>query len=380
MAIEAPEQGFAFWPVGNGDSTTVFVDQRRQVQIDINHFESSEAPDDPHAPVIDELIEILPTKDGRPYLPLFVLTHPDQDHCRGFPRLLDEVTIGEVWFSPRVFDEYPNDLCDDAVAFRTECWRRVNATIAAPAHVGAGDRVRIIGYSDVLDQPRLHGFPKERLTIPGSSVSDVDGEDWSHRFRAFIHAPFKDDQHGDRNDTSIGMQVALTCGANDLTALLLGDLKYPRLRRIFDVSEDDDLRWDILLAPHHCSKSVMYWKGAHDEEEVRRPDIMDDLERTATDQGCIVSSSEPIPTNNEPGDNPPHALAKKEYGKIVPQDFLCTQENGSGKKAEPIVFELEDNGAGLRGASATLGAVDPQQAVAAARGRQEAPPSAVGFG
>ena len=240
--------------------------------------------------------------------------------------------------------------------------------------------MRIIGYSDVLERPEFTGFPIERLTIPGTAVSEIDGEELSDRFRAFIHAPFKDDQDGDRNDTSVGMQVTLGRGHDYLKALLLGDLKYPTLRRIFDVSDDEDLEWDVLLAPHHCSKSVMYRNGSDDEEESLRQDIMDDFERCATDRGHIVSSSEPIPAKNEPGDDPPHAKARNEYIKIVPQEFICTQQHGDEAAPDPIVFELSAEGGKLRGAAALSGAIAPRDAVAAARGRQEAPPAQVGFG
>ena len=56
-----------------------------------------------------------------------------------------------------------------------------------------------------------------------------------------------------------------TMGSIELRALLLGDLSYPIIKRIFEVSEEDDLAWNVLLAPHHCSKAVMYWKDEGDE-------------------------------------------------------------------------------------------------------------------
>ncbi len=60
------------------------------VQVDLNHLTAGEDDDEPHVPIIDQLVEVLPKVDDRPYLAVFVLTHPDQDHCRGFKRLLDE--------------------------------------------------------------------------------------------------------------------------------------------------------------------------------------------------------------------------------------------------------------------------------------------------
>src|SRR5581483_10844107 len=109
---DLPERGVVFWPVGNGDSVTILLgDDLRTgreavIQIDLHHMTQAEDEADPHVAVVDALEEILPTgDDGRPYLSVFLLTHPDQDHCRGFADLLDRVTIGELWFTPRVFRE-----------------------------------------------------------------------------------------------------------------------------------------------------------------------------------------------------------------------------------------------------------------------------------
>ena len=87
-------------------------------------------------PVVDELAACLPKRGGRPYLSVFALTHADQDHCRGFADLLEAVTIGELWATPRLWREYQDAdavICDDARAFQEEAERRVRATRAAVA-------------------------------------------------------------------------------------------------------------------------------------------------------------------------------------------------------------------------------------------------------
>ena len=70
--------------------------------------------------MVDLLQKLLPTKEGKPYLAAFVLTHPDKDHCQGFADLLEQVSIGEIWLAPRVLSEFDEDLCDDAQAFKDE--------------------------------------------------------------------------------------------------------------------------------------------------------------------------------------------------------------------------------------------------------------------
>jgi len=380
--IDLPVSGVVFWPVGNGDSSSIVVDTNHIIQMDLRHPEGASEQDDPHTPMVDQLIEVLPTKDGKPYLSVFALSHADQDHCLGFEDLLDRVTIGEIWHTPRVFREYAKDLCDDAKAFRKEAKRRVSETVKNGAQTPAGDRVRIIGYDDLLNEDDYKGFPEEKLTIPGNSFDEIDGETLSDQFRAFVHAPFKDDSAGERNETSLALQITLKHDEQELRALLMGDLSYPTIRRMFDETDDSgDVAWNILLGPHHCSKSVMYWKGEDEEEESLKQDILDDLSSAAKDPGYVVVSSDPIPSSNKAGDNPPHFKAKSRYEEIAPDGFLCTQEHGSHDEPDPIVFDLGEADL-LRGETEENeeGENKIAAAVSTARGTEEPPAKHVGFG
>lgn len=383
MNSENVRPAFVFWPVGTGDSTTVVIDDETYLQVDLHHREDAGQDEDPHAPIVDGLKDLLPDRDGEPYLSVFALTHPDEDHCKGFEHLLDEVQIGELWGSPRVFREYKKELCDDAIAFREEAERRRDATIEAGGDPGRGDRIRLFGYDEILEDEAYEGFPDRFLTIPGTSVASVDGQDRTGEFRAFVHAPFKDDSAGARNETSLGLQIGLSNGEGVGRALLFGDLSYPTLRKIFDRSDEADLSWDVLLAPHHCSKSVMYWKNEETGEEERKDDILNDLEDAAGDTGWVVASSEPVPVSDSAGDNPPHAKAKRRYSEIVPDKFLCTQEHPNEEEPEPAVFEVAETGLVLNeptGEASEMSAGGLAAAVKEARGSEEPPSDEVGFG
>ncbi|MDQ2873521.1 MAG: NUDIX hydrolase [Actinomycetota bacterium] len=149
----------------------------------------------------------------------------------------------------------------------------------------------------------------------------------SATFEVFIHAPFVDDCAAARNETSLELQVTLRdpSGA-DGRVLLFGDLAHDTIMKIFDYSEahqrEDRLAWDMLLAPHHCSKYVMYSDGE------LQSDVLDAFGRHAREHAVVVASSPPIPTRNNVGDNPPHAKAKARYLQILDgaDQFICTQE------------------------------------------------------
>jgi hypothetical protein len=378
-----PVQGYVQWPVGTGDSTTVCMAEDMVMQIDIHHLGLSEKEGDPHTPIVDRLIEYLPKRGKRPYLAVFVLTHPDEDHCLGFKKLLANVDIGELWFSPRIFREYKKDLCEDALTFREEAGRRVRKTIQSKVDVTSGDKVRIIGYDELLAEEEYKGFPKGCFSVPGHEVVEFDGVDLSDRCRVFLHGPFKDSAEEERNDCSVAMQVRLDVDGAYSYLMFLGDHCYPTVKRIFETSDQEDVKWHIFLAPHHCSKSVMYWKDPGKDSESLKQDVLDLIEGAAQNPGYVIASSEPIPGSNQSGDNPPHAKAKARYQEIAPTDFLCTQEHPDQDQPHPIVFEATKNGfvylkptAGSKQkTAATLTA-----AASAARGSSAPPSSRVGFG
>lgn len=374
---------FVFWPVGCGDSTTIVISETEVMQIDINDKVMAAEKGNEHIPIVEELVEKLPKRGGKPYLSVFALTHPDLDHCRGFEDLLKRVTIGEIWHTPRIFRENKADLSPDAQAFRNEARRRAERMIAVSGDAGPGNRVRLIGYSNLF-QPgeRYHGFPKEEFyTRPGQSITKIDGVEAGDRFHAFVHAPFKEGEADVRNETSLAMQVTIGNSQQAMRGLLLGDISYPVLMQIFRQTHwhgnDGMLQWNVLLSPHHCSKKAMY------ENDVLQQDVLDEFKACQLEVGYIVASSDEFPHANSSGDNPPHRRARNRYEEIVNSGFVCTGEFSTPEKVRPIIFTVTAHGIRMSGdnyaisesARHTLDA-----AVAAARGSSAPPTAKVGFG
>ena len=68
-----------FFPVGNGDMTLIETDSGKKILIDCNIRGGSEFPD-----VISDLRERLSRDlNDRPFIDVFIWSHPDEDHCRG---------------------------------------------------------------------------------------------------------------------------------------------------------------------------------------------------------------------------------------------------------------------------------------------------------
>lgn len=351
-----PERGVVFWPVGNGDAITVIVDDETVIQIDINHYDKSEDDDDDRVPVVDRLIDLLHRPEGsdKSILPVLAITHHDADHCSGFTRLVDEVDVCELWLTLRSFIEHKNEgkLTDDGKAIYDEACRRRAAEVAAckkGERAKPGDRLRIIGNADVLDDADWRGFPTELLTSAGQFIPNINDEDRSDVIDVFVHTPFRDDtQDGSRNSSSLGVQLTLKSGECIQRFLLLGDLEYEQIDAFFDKSEDrgneERLEWDVLLAPHHGSRNAVLKK---DGEKWVEADAVDDLRNYKQDGARIVVSSRSFEDIGPDDTDPPHQDAVDVYEDLVGKaNVLYTADRARGSDSDPIEVTVTEEECG----------------------------------
>jgi hypothetical protein len=142
------------------------------------------------------------------------------------------------------------------------------------------------------------------------------------------------------------------------------------------------LSWNVLLAPHHCSKKVMYERDAEGQDKLRQ-DALDELEAPQLAIGYIISSSNEFPGSNSAGDNPLHVKARRRYEEIVNTAFLCTGEFSTPENVRPIILTVTANGIALVGEDYEISEsvrAALTAAVNAARGRAAPPTAKVGFG
>lgn len=350
------DASITFFPVGNADTSLITLSDDTKIVIDLNVTFDSKDEDGSSYDVHGHLLRES-HRDGsnNPHIDAFILSHPDQDHLRGFTtvfydgdpttysdraRKAGRIIIDELWFAPRIFCSHETKLCEDAKEFRREARRRMDLhRKKSPDRYKPGNRLRIIGYSDNAD---LEGLD-EVLTVPGSAISTVNAVSKSD-FEFFVHSPFKDDtddEDGERNHTSVVLQARFVVdGEPDAClAILGGDAGCPVWERIYDRSAERSLRWDILLAPHHCSWT--FFSELPSEEEKPSAKVLLFLEKKR--QGAVVvSSSKPILDDD---DNPPHFIAAKRYRAAVgASSVLCTADTKKDSQPTPIVLSMTKNG------------------------------------
>lgn len=347
-----------FYPVGNGDCNLITVGgANKKIMFDCNFCQKAEEDNDNMYDVLDDLLtnELTTKRCGLPFLDAFLLTHPDQDHCRSFAdkfylgdpdavpqsaKDTKKILIGELWYSPRVFEELTGDLNADAKAFKKEAKRRMDLFKSNSKKADKdGNRIRIIGWTD---NPDLKGL-EDRIITPGNTISEVNGTSCCY-FEMFIHAPFKDDIEGeDRNMTSIVVQLRFSSEKRHQIArvFLAGDSEWRVIKEIMDKTTDNDyLNWDLMEAPHHCSYKFFADARENDPNQASL-DFLDKKESNA----YVVSSSKIVKKNS---DNPPCQKAKNRYtDKVGESNFLCTSGEKDDDTPTPIVFVIEDGEVGL---------------------------------
>jgi len=144
---------------------------------------------------------------GLTHIDSVVLSHADTDHFNALPELLERFSIGTVYVSPVMFDEQ-----NEAIRYLSQCLKRA----AVP--------VRVIAAGD-----QLSGGPDCRLEI--------------------LHPP----PHG-LPGTSNANSIVISVEYAGRRILLPADLQSPGLD---DVLAEQPLHCDVLLVPHHGSKSSM---------------------------------------------------------------------------------------------------------------------------
>ncbi len=366
----------SFFPVGNGDMTLIQTEGGSRILLDVNIRSAADDPDDGTPDVVSKLRKKLIRDDsGRLYIDALLISHPDEDHCRGlrkhfhlgppdeWSKSSDKILVREIWSSPMVFRRASRRhvLCDDAKAFNAEARRRVRVFRDTPWKVDDGDRILILILGE--DEDGKTDDLQAILVRVDQPFSRVNGKD-DRSMAALLLAPLPTENDDDeeilsKNNSSTILRFSLTGDgqADKCRFLTGGDAEVAIWEKLWTRHSfrSDWLTYDILLSPHHCS-----WHSlSHDSwSEMREDAKVSEYARRALSQArsgaTIVASSNPIKDDNN---DPPCIRAKREYEAIakgVAGTFECVGERPSEKS--PDVMEFEVGGHGLRLLTAQMAA------------------------
>ena len=345
-----------YYPVGNGDCSLIRLDDGTTIIIDCQIPDITKDNKDTIYDVKSDLLnELKKDTEGHPFVDLFVSTHPHDDHCSGFGDNFytgvvadyddkndkDKIIIGELWISPMALS---NSIEESAKPIRIEAKRRRKLYDDDAKFAGEyGNYLRIIGYDKDKEYDDRYGY------IPGTEVDEINGNGLD-MLTIFIHAPFKESvevgkEQDDKNEVSIVLHFTFSDANNNTVCRLLtgGDAEHEVWGKIIDNNNDDEkLKWNIFLAPHHCSWT--FFNETTNKEEVTESAKL--ILNKQLSKAHIVTSCTSIRRFDSKAKPPPHKEAADKYKEMLKSGndhFLNTADEYETTK-KPIVFKISENG------------------------------------
>jgi hypothetical protein len=365
------QTSIVFFPVGNGDMTLISLcdDADTKILVDCNIRAAADDEEDDTPDVASDLRARLKRDDkGRPYVDVFLISHPDQDHCRGIqnhfylgppskypddkrPDTEKRILIRELWSSPIVFRRTSKEhtLCEDAQALNKEAKRRVAVNLESNfSGISDGDRILILGEDEDGKTDDLTPIVVEL----DDTIDKVNGVKQSV-FKAKLLAPLpladEDEEQIRKNHSSVILNIELAEDSSLLSSkkkfLIGGDAEVLIWEKLWKRHRwwPSALSYDILLTPHHCS-----WHSLSNDS---RSELGADAEVSSDaksalsqirDEGFIIASSCAIKDDDC---DPPCYAAKEQYESIAKKakgKFLCTGEYPSEASPSPIEFVISE--------------------------------------
>lgn len=356
------DKQITFYPVGNGFSSLLHLDENTNILFDINQFDEEEREKNKYWDIHDSLLDDLPVRKNRRHLSALCISHTHNDHCRGIDDVfylpdqnedLEElIHIDELWVPADIFTD---GVEDEAEMVKKEAQRRLKLADTGESEKN-GNRLVVFGRKK--DYSDLEKLPREQRPVAGEIFKKICGES-RNDFEIFVHCPFAEESD-DKNNESIILQVCIKAPKETWNYFLIGgDARCYIWGKVYDETKRharlERLNWDIFAVPHHGSYTFFSDKSredARDNPDERSINILDKGK-----EGCwLVCSSRPVKENNYDDDDPPHVQAVSHYrdtAKNKNGEFICLMEYPDKNKPKPLVFRFTDGGPQKKSIGAT---------------------------
>ena len=362
-----------FYPVGNGDTSQIILENGKRILMDYRHRKKTEEGEGPEINLKARLKQEL--KDaGRDSFDVVAFTHSDTDHIENSTEFFElrhaakyqgegRIKIDTLWVPAAMVLETGTNgqQSSEFVIWRQEARHRLKE----------GKGIRVFSKPEKLkDWLEENGLTLESrrhlITDAGQLVPEFNIESDGVEF--FCHSPFimhVDDGDDRRNTASLIFNVRFRKNGANYDYLAVGDSEWSVLEDIVTTTKAhgnmDRLAWDLYNIPHHCSYLALSdEKGEF--ETIPKP-LIKEILMSGKEGAYIVSSSCPIMDTKEGREQtqPPHIQAKKCYEtyrkKTGGATFLVTMEEPNGTKPEPLEFKVDNLGLSLARAASTAAAI-----------------------
>lgn len=207
--------------------------------------------------------------------------------------------VEELWVTLRSFVDVDGDgLTDDGQAIYDEACRRRSCEVQAAScgsRAAAGDRLRIVGNADLLNGDDWKSFRKSCWTAQAKR-SPSSTTRWIGRRTCGFHPHALSQRHGGWQQELLvhgdSSRPQARRGNRDTPVVARRSRVYAQIEAFVEKTEnagnEDYLTWDLLLAPHHCSRNAVRRK---DGEQWVDAGAADDSRRYAADGAVVVVSA-----------------------------------------------------------------------------------------
>ena len=357
------------YPLGNADCYRIDTAAANKLLFDFADMRDPKDADDKRAKLPDELLSDLRLA-GRTSYDVVAFTHFDDDHVRGAASFFwlehskkyqgeGRIKIDEMWVPAWAISESRDDLSEDGRIIQAEARYRLEngariRVFSRPAHLEEWLKSKDLTLAD-----RENLITDAGQYVPGWAPGN------DNLLEVFVHSPFAsrqdDGTYADRNTNCLVFQATFRDGGGETRAMLMGDTTYEciadfvRITRRHD--NTDRLKWDVVKLPHHSS-----WKSLGPEqgttETTPDPDVAELYETFGQLKGRLISTSKPIPVNDD-DIQPPHRQAANYYKRIAKPklgEYVVTMEHPSVAAPQPMVLEIDHLGVTLKRSSSAVGA------------------------
>jgi hypothetical protein len=349
-----------FYPVGNGDTSQIILENGKRILLDYRHLAKSENNEGCEINLKTRLNNELKAASKKSF-DIVAFTHGDSDHLGGSTDFFElehsqkykggtRVPIPELWVPASMILEVGTKFnqTSEFILWRQEARYRLREGYGIRVFSKPSKLKSWLEKEGIKLEDRRSLITDAGQIVPGFDLNK-DGVEF------FCHSPFikhVDDGDDMRNPCALIFNVRFQVDNKTFDFLAIGDSEWEVLEDIVKITSEhnneDRLEWDLYNIPHHCSyKALSNEKG--DEMTTPKP-LVEDLLRKGRKNAYIVSSSKPIDDSKEAYTviQPPHIQARRCYEKYLKEvhgaKFLVTMEEPNSEKPEPIIFEIAKDG------------------------------------
>lgn len=340
-----------FFPMGNADCCLMDLACGQKLLFDYANFYN---PNDSEDLRIDLASTIQDKLGEHDYFDVVAFTHADDDHVHGTSEFFylehakkyqgtGRIKINQLWVPAAIIIE--KKLEGDARIIQAEAQYRLRK----------GEGIRVFSRPDKLkewfSEENIEFADREHLITDAGQILP-DFTKLAQGVEFFVHSPFAERVDGelvDRNDCSLVVQATFQSNDHETNLILSADVTAEILSDMVNVTKyhknEARLAWDIFKLPHHCSSySLSEEKGKDITEPI--PEVKW-LYEQGTRGGILVSTSKPIPTQDD-DNQPPHRQAANYYRQVekkIKGQFIVTMEHPRPAEPAPLVITIDDSGA-----------------------------------